>query len=492
MNDLIVNLQSLVKALEGGQQGGVPGSQTQGSALQVEDLSPVIQNVCWKEDTIKLQKVLKVESCRSTLAQFDRQLDYGQFGGSAQLEGAVGQEETSSIVRVVVPMCFYSHLRRTTLVADLVHTVDSKKASERAAEDAAKKLSSDIEFDSFRGCADFSNNGIFDGNPLAIPNLPNIRGVDVQVRASDYQFNSHDLMLEEYGSNLSIVISGGGTLSQSVIEDMHVRSQMNMGDAKRLLVDPLVASAYNKTLIGAVNGAFAPIGQRIVLGGGKGQDSSGADLRSQIVHNGVVDIDTSRFLAGKTTWARTRSSAPGMPSIGASAITDYSATVAGALPRNSSTYRYIVTACNEAGESSPFGLGVDTAGVSKVQLGATNDSAGSVKIVITAGTGTIRHYNIYRTAAGGGLKAVNYRFIGRVAWAGATTTFIDLGNKLPGFVTGFLVQEDTMAFKELAPYSRLKLAVSELSTPEAHFRFLTLAVYQPRKNVLCDNLIGAL
>lgn len=491
MNDLIVNLQSLVKALEGGQQGGAPGSQTQGSALQIEDLSPVIQNVCWKEDTIKLQKVLKVESCKSTLAQFDRQLDYGQFGGSAQLEGAVGQEETSSIVRVVVPMCFYSHLRRTTLVADLVQTVDSKKASERAAEDAAKKLSADIEFDSFRGCADFSNAGIFDGNPLAIPNLPNIRGVDVQVRASDYQFNSHDLMLEEYGSNLSIVISGGGTLSQSVVEDMHVRSQMNMGEAKRLLVDPLVASAYNKTLIGAVNGAFAPIGQRIVMGG-KATDASGADLRQQFVHNGVVDIDTSRFLAGKTTWARTRSSAPGVPSIAGGGLTDYSATVSGALARTSSVYRYIVTACNEAGESSPFGLGTDTSGVSKVAMASTADSLGSVKMVITAGTGTIRHYNIYRTAAGGGLKAINYRFIGRVAYAGATTTFIDLGNRLPGFVTGFLVQEDTMAFKELAPYSRLKLAVSELSTPEAHFRFLTLAVFQPRKNVLADNLIGSL
>jgi hypothetical protein len=66
---------------------------------------------------------------------------------------------------------------------------------------------------------------------------------------------------------------------------------------------------------------------------------------------------------------------------------------------------------------------------------------------------------------------------------------VDLGNKLPGFVTGFLVQGDTMAMKELAPYSRLKLAVTDLSVPEAHFRFCTLAVQQPRKNVLIDNLV---
>ncbi len=67
-------------------------------------------------------------------------------------------------------------------------------------------------------------------------------------------------------------------------------------------------------------------------------------------------------------------------------------------------------------------------------------------------------------------------------------TFTDLGNKIPGFVTGFLIEGDTMALKELAPYSRLKLAVTDLSQPEAHFRFCTLAVMQPRKNVLVDNL----
>ena len=153
-------------------------------------------------------------------------------------------------------------------------------------------------------------------------------------------------------------------------------------------------------------------------------------------------------------------------------------------------YRYIVTACNEAGESAPYGLGIDTTyAYCTVSAGAPY---GSTHITITAGTGTTRFYNVYRTAVGGGLKAVNYRFIGRVVSAGTTTHFIDLGNKAPGAITGFLVQPDTMGLKELAPYSRLKLAVSDLSTPEAHFRFLSLAAFEPRKNVLLDNLIGAL
>ena len=162
MNSLVENLQGLVKALEAGQYNAAPSSLVQGSALQIEDLSPVMQNVTYSEKHIKLQKVLKVENVKSTLAQFDRQLSYGQFGGSAQLEGAVGMEETSDFVRVVVPMAFYSHTRTVTVVSTLVATVDGKKSDERAAEDAAKKLAGDVEFDLFRGKADFSNAGIFD------------------------------------------------------------------------------------------------------------------------------------------------------------------------------------------------------------------------------------------------------------------------------------------------------------------------------------------
>jgi hypothetical protein len=86
-----------------------------------------------------------------------------------------------------------------------------------------------------------------------------------------------------------------------------------------------------------------------------------------------------------------------------------------------------------------------------------------------------------------GTTAANAKYIGRVAASGATV-FTDLGNKAPGFVTGYLIQKNTWGIHELAPYSRMKLAIKDLSMPEAHFRFLTLAGYQPRKNVIIDNL----
>lgn len=457
--------QALLKALEAGNYNTAPSTLVQGGALQIEDLSPVMNVVTFEEKALKLQKGMKVETCKSTLAQFDRQLSYGIFGGSAQLEGAVGQEEDSQFVRIVLPMAFYSHTRRVTVVANMIQTVDGVKAEERAASDAAKKIAADIEFDLFRGKSDFSNSGVFDGNMGAIPALPNMLGLDSQIRMSDVERNSQDLMFAEYGAGDSVVVTVGGALTQDAIEDAHVKSTMNHGEADVLMVDPKVLSAYNKISFGK---------ERIVLAG-SAQDATAADLKRQWVSGGTVSIESSRFLSGKTAPAAPRNhpNAPAAPSA-------TSATAGGTSALGAGTYIYYVTACNEVGES-PVSASVSQA-----------TSAGDqVTLTITpVSTAVIRYFNVYRTKLNG--VASSAKFIGRVANAGAATqTFVDLGNRNPGFVTGFLLEKDTMMMKELSPYSRMKLAVTDLSLPEAHFRFTTLAVIKPRRNVLLDNLIGA-
>lgn len=462
--DPITNIQQLLKALEAGNYNAAPSTLVQGSALQREDLSPIMQNVTYTDATIKLQKELKVTPCKSTLAQFDRQLSYGIFGGSAQLEGAVGQEETSDFVRITVPMAYYSHVRRVTVQSTMVDTVDGKRSDERAATDAAIKLAGDIEFDLFRGMADFSNAGVFDGNPLLTPAMPNMHGLDLQVRQSDAQTQAQDLMFSEFGSSDSVVIPGGGTLTQDNVEDAWVRSQLNHGVADRLFVDPKVLSNYNKISFGK---------ERIILANAP-QAATAADLRKQWVSGGTVNVEASRFLSGKTSPARSRANGPVAPS-----ATVLSTTIAGVVTPfiAGQVYIYYVTAQNEIGES-PKSANVTFTVV------ATGDAG---VLTITPGAGTNRWFNVYRSLAGG--TAASAKFIGRVINSGAaTTTFTDLGNKQPGFVTGFLVQMDTMEIKELASYSRMKLAVTDLSMPEAHYRFCSLAVMQPRKNVLVDNL----
>lgn len=460
-------IQSLTKALEAGGYNVAPSNLVQGAALQMEDLSNVMEVVTFEDKALKLVNMLKVDSVKSTLAQFNRQLSYGIFGGSAQLEGNIGNDETSEYVRITVPMCYYSHTRRVTIASTLVDTSDGKKSDERAAEDAGKKIAADIEFDCFRGRDDFSNVGVFDGNPLAIPLMANMFGIGVQVRQSDNQRDSHDLMFGEFGSDDSVVIYAGGALTQDNIEDATTRSAMNHGDADKLVVDPKVLSAYNKITYGK---------ERIVLAGSP-QDSTGAELRKQWVSTGTCSIESSRFLSGKSRPQQSRPNGPVAPTIASVTSTTGSSPTAFAL---GDSYSYYVTTGNEVGESGASATTTQTIAV----------AGDFMAVVINHPSGTARYFNVYRSPAGG--NTASAKFIGRVAKAagGSTTTFTDLGNKQPGFVTGFLVQKDTMALKELAPYSRLKLAVTDLSTPEAFFRFITLAVMQPRKNVLLDNLKG--
>lgn len=457
---MIEQLQSLMKALEAGSYNAAPGQLAQGAALMVEDLSPVMQNVTFDDSHIKLQKMLPSKDVKSQLHQFNRQLDYGVFGGSAQFEGGIGEEDTSNYVRAVVPMAYYSTTRRVTVAANLIGAFDGVKAEDRAAADAAMKLAGDIEFDLFRGQSDFSSNGAFDGNPLAVAKMPNLVGLDQQVRESDASQNTQDLMFAEYGSDQTVVLSAGGTLTQSVIEDSAVRSAMNMGAADRLVLDPISLSAYNK---------IAHAKERIMLAG-SAQEATGAHLRTQWTSSAVVSLEASRFLSGKTRPARARAGSPASPSI---ALADAGAA---ASLLEAGAYTYYVTAVSIRGESLPSNAPAQT-------IAAGN----KITVTITPAAGA-QYYNVYRSDVGG--SAASAKFIGKTS--SANLVFTDLGNRQPGSVTGFLIQANTMGIAQLAPYSKLKLAVSDLSLPEAHFRFLSLAVYQPRKNVLIENITGQL
>ena len=430
---MVEQLQGLMKALEAGSYLAAPDRLAQGAALMIEDLSPVMQNVTYDDSHIKLQKMLPSKDVKSQLHQFNRQLDYGIFGGSAQFEGGVGEEDTSTYVRAVVPMAYYSTTRRVTVAANMIGAFDGQKAEDRAAADAAMKLAGDIEFDSFRG-------------------------------QSDAQSNTQDLMFAEFGSDQTVVLSVGGTLTQSIIEDSSVRSAMNMGAADRLILDPISLSAYNK---------IAHAKERIMLAG-SAQEATGAHLRTQWTSSAIVSLEASRFLSGKTRPARARAGSPGAPG----ALTVADAGAAGSLLA-AGTYWYYVTSVSMRGESYP-------SAASSVAVAAAGDK---VTVGWTAVSGA-QYYNVYRSGAGG--SASSAKFVGKIAQGSGNPQFIDLGNRQPGSITGFLIQGNTMGFAQLAPYSKLKLAVNDLSLPEAHFRFLSLALYQPRKNVLLENITGQL
>lgn len=461
MSDMLQKLEELKKALEAGGYNAAPGSLTQGSALQMEDLSPVMNVATYDDSKIKLQKIFKVSPARGTLVQFNRQLDYGVFGGSAVLEGAAGQEETSNIVRAVVPMAYYVHVRRVTIQAQMVATFDGVKAEDRVEADAALKLAGDIEFHLFRGKSAYSNAGVFDGNPLAISQSePGMNGLDPQIRQSDFLDATKDLMFQEYGADTSVAINQSGVLQQNTIEDIYSRAQMNHGNPEKLYLDPLTHSAYNK---------ISHAKERIMLAGSP-QNATGASLKEQWVAGGAISIESSRFLSGKTNPAKPRLNTPSAPGIALAQSASSTSLNAGEV------YQYSVTAAGDAGESS-------ASSPSSITISATGNQ---VTITITpAGGLQPRYFNVYRSLA----NASSVQYIGRVVNSGAaTTSFIDLNNRFPGFVTGFALDMRGLEIAELSPFKSAQLAQTDLTTPKAFFRFLALMVKLPRFNILVDNL----
>jgi hypothetical protein len=270
-------------------------------------------------------------------------------------------------------------------------------------------------------------------------------------------------MFAEYGSDQSVVLSVNGTLTQSIIEDGAVRSSMNQGSADKLILDPISLAQYNK---------IAHAKERIMLAGSP-QEASGANLRSQWTSSAVISMEPSRFLSGKTRPARARAGSPSAPSIATASPSDAASNL------DAGTYSYFATACNERGESLASAAVVES------------PAAGEKVTVTITQVQAAKYYNVYRSEDGG--SAASAKFIGRAKDSGASTTvFTDLGNREPGSVTGALIEASTMSLHQLAAYSRLKLALSDLSVPEAHYRFITLAVKQPRKNVIFENISGQL
>ena len=465
---LLNKLEDLVKALELGSQMAIPGTQVQGSALQIEDCSPVMHNVCFGDKLIKFQKEFKSSKMKGQLFQFNRTISYGNTGSSAQMEGAIGREDTGSYVRAVVPIAYYAQVRRVTDAANMAETVDGVKAEDRESDAAAKVIAFDIEKDLILGKSEFSNQGVFDGDPQAVPDrMAGMLGLDIQVRQSDSQLNSHDLMFEAFGGNLSNVMVGGGTLAQTMLEDAWMRGILNHGTADTLYTDPLVLSAYSK--------ASYANKERIVLSNSAAEPVVGADVRKQAVSGGVVKIEPSRFLTGQTRPKRPVSSAPGAPS----AVLGQAAGSTSFLAAQ--VFTYFVTGESEMGESLASAASAITIAV----------AANSVSATITPGAGVSRWFNVFRSAPGG--TSASAKLIGRVKNSGgATTVFTDLNNRLPGGIAGYLLDPASVEIKELSPYSRKKLADVDLTKTEAHFRFCCLAVFTPRVNVILDNLTGSL
>lgn len=474
-SEVIEKVTTLLKALEAGYAFGPAGTSVQGAALQRQDLSGIMNNVTYQSQMLVLQKVIPTRVAKSMTVEYRRQLSYGGLQGVATVEVSAGKSITGDYESLLAAMAFYTVSSIVSFAATQVQAFDNVQNEEREAHNAAMVIAGAIELDLFRGHADFSNGGVFDGAPSAMPLgtvMPGMIGLDPQIRQANLSYQARSLDMFEYGAGGSTLLNVGGTLAQSNIEDGLSHSVMNFGEARTLYLDPLTHAAYNKIIFNKEH-SYVNMGQQP-------PSATGAALTQQWTANGQCSLITSRFLSGKTApppvMTPNTPSAPTVSGAAASSTTGY---------LNNQVITYFVTSVNEQGE-----------GTASSNVTVTLSGNGQqVNLSITAAAGTAAYwFNVYASTPGSATvsSTAQCKFIGRVK-ASATpttlvTTFADLGNFVPGSVTGFLLDKRNMERPQLSSFAKLNGATVDTAVRSLFVQAETVIAITPAFNILLSNL----
>jgi hypothetical protein len=463
-------VDALNKALSAGYgYSGTPTSFAGGTPLMVESLEASLKSTTWQMKNLVLWPSMPVDKAYNTIEQYSRITSYGGNGRPYFNEGGSPREEDSQYNRETQRVVYFGTRRRVTHAMMLVR-VAFGDAVAREINNGNMWLLQNIERELYLGNGLFSNAGAFDGNPSAIHgDTLAINGLDQQIRQGDTDAKVQAVAFDGFGGADSVVRDiGGSVLSEDEMEEGAVSILNNFGVPTELHCDPKTLSDFSRQ--------FFPKERIPVMGVADGR--AGFVLREFVSSAGSFALKPNVFLRPKDA-PKTTADNVDTPAAPAAPTTANGAADVGTTFALSETYTYRVAAVNEQGESLPSAS-------SAVETIAT---AGEVITVTITNVANAKYYAVYRTVSAG--AAGSEEFIGYVAQAaGATTAFTDSNNKLPGSAESFLLYLDpeAIAFKQLAPLSKINLATIAASFEWLQVLYGTLIVFTPRKHFIYENI----
>jgi hypothetical protein len=295
---------------------------------------------------------------------------------------------------------------------------------------------------------------------------------------------------EQYYNSGVVIDLRGGSLKQEDVEIGAVAVDANYGTATALFAPTTVISGLSQDYYSR---------QRFFFGGDAGGAFNGTlGVTPKAISTTLGDIalysdkfmkvDASKFAASPATNA---SKAPLAPTVSAVASVADGAGKYSGTAELGNVY-YAVSAVNRYGESN---LAVFATAVT-----LTEDHGVDITIAQTAGANITQGYVVYRTkvTTAGSAAGLEFFPIYKVSGsaiaqghngAGAGKTR-DLGYFLPDTEQAFLtdISDEVMSFKQLAPMSKLDLAVLSMSRRFIVFLFGTPQLYTPKKLVRYINV----
>lgn len=463
------DVQALVKALQANDGITDIANLTGGGALQPQSLESTLTLLTFKEQSLALWRDIPKGNAVSTLEEYSVQDGYGQEGGWVdQME--TPEDDDADLARKYAMVKFCRSLWKVSDVAGIVKTITPAEVVQKRA--ATMRL--------LRS----TNSSLYTGDPACIPQQ--IDGVYAAIKgngSTDHVIDMRgvapgqitfrmaaQLLADNFGnvSNSSLYVSSGGMTTLDQILD-----NVGANAAQRLIqgqvgADGAASAGYS---IRGIHTSFGTITPKVDI-------HLGAEFEGR-------RVPTIRS-GGSIIEGATSTKAPGTPSI---VVTTQAGPVAGSKWSSTgvrpagATYQYRVVARNRYGMSTACVAGDAAA---DVVAGGTNT------IVITpAGTGQAATcFEIYSQQVESG----EFRFMGRVANAGATTTVVDKNEDIPGTTTMFLLdmsstgEDRAMQLARLAPlHSKEYARIGEYRWGSVNL-YIAPKYYAPKKFIAIKNV----
>lgn len=463
------NEAELLKAMQAGQ---ITGRDTTGLSLtqeplKVESLENTIRLLESRTQDIKLFNAIPKLVAHNTVEEYLQLASYGSQVGGFYGEGALSDVQDSTYIRRAEKVKYIQVTGEVTLQAQMVKSFVDAYTQEvknkamwvmRKANSALTKGDSNVIPDEF--------NSLYKQHAAV-------------GATSDFLYST----FEAYYNSGVVIDKRGKSLTQGDVEDGAVRVDANFGNVDTLFAPTAVLSALTKDYYEV---------QRIMQGGNATRMGTG-QVKAISTTLGDVNIATDKFMAKnppkRLATPADSTKAPTAPASLAVAVA--ADTLSKYVVAEAGNCLYAVSAINNFGESAI------TVYNTPVAISAGNAS----DLTITAGNGAIAGtgYVIYRTKIGQTTAATADFFpIFKVSNAdvaagfngGAAGVVRDRGYFLPDTEEAFVVEmsDEVLSLKQLAPLSKLDLAVISMSRRFISFMFATPILYTPKKVVRYINV----
>jgi hypothetical protein len=452
------DLEALNKALTAGYGTDVAGL-TGGGALRLQSLDKTLMAVIQENKHFALFNALQKTNAIATVDEWTEQSGIGGFlGGSTNTEMGIIQDATGEYARRTGFVKYLMTKRQVSLVQTLQGAIAEAEATEQA--NGAKQLLTDAEFLSF------------EGDSLVVPTeFDGVRAQIDSLGSADHVIDAEGESLTSVNAiaNAAAVIGGFG----------------NFGTPTHLFFAPLVGADMDANLDPAY---------RVALPNGA-ESKRGTPVRGIVTAQGDIDIVRDVFIRDEkmkvpfqlrggphASIASANNFAPA-DVVGDASASDVSSKFGAAHAGN---YYYFVTGVNANGQS---------VGVASAQVAVA--AGKKVSLTITASLSDEETgYVVYRSRKDGTNATADFREMGRIAKAGATTVYVDLNREIPGTTTAYMLNmtsgDSAITWRQLLPMMKFPLAtVNQAVIPWAQLLFGYLRIAKRRHHVVIKNIVPA-